>query len=374
MRIGFDAKRAFNNGSGLGNYSRDVIRALVQDSSHELFLFTPKQNQKFFNDEFPSSTKIIEPSDIIDQRIKSYWRSFSIVKDIRKSNLDLFHGLSNEIPFTLGKVTKTVVTIHDLIFKRFPQWYPTFDRAMYDWKFKSAAQNANRIVAISEQTKQDLTDFYKINPDRIDIVYQTCNERFKKEISADILERVRLAHRLPKNFLLYVGTIEARKNALEIVKAIHQFDIDIPLVIVGKSTAYADEIKQYIRQHNLESQVMLKHDVGNDDLPAIYQMASLFIYPSTFEGFGIPIIEALYSKIPVITSIGGCFAEAGGTNSKYVEVGNTEALAHAIRSVLDDSNLALNMKNSGYDYVQRFDREKVTSDLINVYQKTINDE
>lgn len=368
MKIGFDAKRAFNNKSGLGNYSRDVIRAIIAKKTDDIFLFTPRQNDSVFNID---EVEIIEPQSGIDSLIKSYWRSFSIVKDVDKLQLDIFHGLSNEIPFTVGKPVKTIVTIHDLIFKRYPQWYKRFDRIMYDWKFKSACQNADKIIAISEQTKADIIQFYGTDESKIEVIYQTCNDRFKTKAKQELIDAVKAKYQLPETFLLNVGTIEPRKNALNIVKALHQYKIDAPLIIIGRNTQYAEEIKNYISEHSLESQISILHDVSNEELPVFYQLAKTFIYPSTFEGFGIPIIEALYSETPVITSEGSCFSEPGGEDSIYVEVGNIEALANAISNLLSDESQCKLMSKKGLEYVQKFNTDKVTENLYRLYQQLI---
>ena len=365
MKIGFDAKRAFNNRSGLGNYSRDVIRAIVAKKSDKIFLFTPKKDDAIFKID---GAEIVEPPSGIDSLIKSYWRSFSIVKDVDKFKLDIFHGLSNEIPFTVGEPVKTVVTIHDLIFKRYPQWYKRFDRIMYDWKFKSACQNADKIIAISEQTKSDIIQFYGTDERKIEVVYQTCNDRFKSKATQEQIGAVTEKYKLPEIFLLNVGTIEPRKNALNIVKAIHQHKIEAPLFIIGRNTEYAEEIKSYISEHGLESKITILHNVSNEELPVFYQLAKTFIYPSTFEGFGIPIIEALYSGTPVITSEGSCFSEPGGKDSIYIEVGNIEALAKAISNLLSDAEKCKLMREKGLQHVRKFDTDKVSSDLYKIYQ------
>ncbi len=375
MKIGLDAKRAFNNTSGLGNYSRNIIRALSEQTDLELFLYTPniKEHIKASNAFFKrDNLKIIEPKDALNKTIKPYWRSFSIAKDVQKHHLDLYHGLSNEIPFTLGKMTKTIVSIHDLIFKRYPQWYKPFDRKMYDWKFKSACKNADKIIAISEQTKSDLVDFYQVCPDKISVIYQTCDDAFKTKAEEAFKQSVRQKYHLPETFLLNVGTIEPRKNAFDIVQALHQHRIDTPLVMVGRPTDYANQIRSYISKHGLERQILMLQGVSNEELPAIYQMAESFIYPSTFEGFGIPIIEALYSGVPVISSTGGCFSEAGGSDSLYVDSGNIEALANAIRQVLEDTNKRQEMIDKGLEYVRRFDKQVITQNLMDLYKEVID--
>ena len=371
MKIGFDAKRAFHNRSGLGNYSRDVIDGLSQDNkTDELFLFTPPpSNDSSFSID---NAQIITPPSGLDSWITAYWRSFSIMKEVNNLQLDIFHGLSNELPLTLNNSVKKVVTIHDLIFKRYPEWYRFIDRKIYDWKFKTACRNANKIIAISEQTKKDIIHFYGIKPDKITVVYQTCNDRFKKKASIEQTESVRKKYHLPAEFLLNVGTIEARKNAFNIVKALHIHQIKTPLIIIGRATKYAEQIEQYIHKNKLNHQIKILYNVSNEELPVFYQMAKIFIYPSTFEGFGIPIIEALYSKTPVITSQGSCFSEAGGKDSIYVEVGNIEALAEAILNLINDNERCKQMQIKGIEYVQRFNTKVVINDLYKVYQNLLN--
>ncbi len=366
MKIGFDAKRAFNNKSGLGSYSRDVIRAVLDKNQDDIFLFTPQQNKAIFQ---PKEVTVIEPQEGIDSLIKAYWRSFSIVKEVDKLQLDIFHGLSNELPFTVGKPVKTVVTIHDLIFKRFPEWYKAFDRRMYDWKFKSACQNSDKIIAISQQTKADIIEFYGIEDRKIEVVYQTCNDRFKTKATAEQITKVKAKYHLPEDFLLNVGTIEPRKNALNIVKAIHRNNIETPLYIIGRNTKYVEEIKAFISENKFNTEIKILHEVSNEELPVFYQLAKIFIYPSTFEGFGIPIIESLYSGTPVITSKGSCFAEPGGDHSIYTEVGNIEVLAEAISTLIADTDQCKKMAEEGLKYVQKFNTDKVTTDLYRVYHQ-----
>ena len=361
MKIGYDAKRAFNNSSGLGNYSRDVIQAVRNFYNDELFLFTPKVNNQLFSID---NVNIIKPEN---KRLASLWRTFGISKKVKKLNIDIYHGLSNEIPFGINKNTKTVITVHDLIFKRYPKWYNTFDRMIYDKKVGYGLKNADKVIAISKQTKNDIIEFYGTDERKIEVVYQTCNEIFKHKADSVTTQKVKAKYNLPEKYLLYVGTIEPRKNALNIVKAIDKLKIDIPLIIIGRETPYADKIRNFISKNKLDKQVKMLNNVLTHELPVFYQDAEIFIYPSTFEGFGIPIIEALYSGTPVITTKGGVFPEAGGEHSVYINPENIEELGNAIKELLDDENKREKMIKSGLEYVKNFDTEKVTKELYNIY-------
>jgi glycosyltransferase involved in cell wall biosynthesis len=172
---------------------------------------------------------------------------------------------------------------------------------------------------------------------------------------------------LPDNYLLNVGAVEKRKNQGLILSALSKTKIDIPLVIIGKKTEYFEELKQIINRENLHKQVIFPENVSTEDLPAIYQGADIFVYPSVFEGFGIPILEALNSRVPVITSLGSCFYETGGDNSVYIDHTSDEALSEAILSILSNQSKKTKMIQSGLVHAEKFSEERIASSLMDVY-------
>jgi glycosyltransferase involved in cell wall biosynthesis len=373
MRIGFDAKRAFFNRSGLGNYSRNTIIQLVDafpDNSYHLYTPSKENIISFIDDK---SITVSTPESFIGQKLKSAWRSLWLGRQLKNDKVELFHGLSNELPKDICKSgVKSVVTIHDLIFMRHPEWYKPADRKIYKAKFSFSAKAADKVIAISEQTKSDLVEFLNIDENKIEIVYQGCHPIYRQKVVNALNKVVIKKYNLPENYILYVGTIEERKNALNIVKAIHEGNIETPLVIIGKPTPYTERIHQYILENDLSDRVKLFHNVPLEDLPSLYQMANLFVYPSTFEGFGIPILEALYSGIPVITSKGGCFKEAGGKYSKYVDPKDIDELANAIKEVLGDKQLQVKMITKGLVHAQKFNNNDIANNIMSVYKKALN--
>jgi glycosyltransferase involved in cell wall biosynthesis len=371
MNIGFDAKRIFFNRSGLGNYGRNTIRQLTDNYKDEVYrLYTPS-----YSDDIVSYTDknihTITPSGFLDKKLKSRWRSYGIKKNIIDDQLDIFHGLSNELPFGIEKTgIKSIVSIHDLIIHRYPELYKTWDVRIYKKKFERALSEANKVIAISEQTKQDIIQFYGTTEEKIKVVYQGCDPAFYSKPTIEDINKCKSKYNLPADFLLFVGTIEPRKNAFSIVKAIHEQSIDIPLYIIGRSTPYAEKIKSYIEKHNLKNIVLL-HGVSNHDLRIFYHLAEIFIYPSVFEGFGIPILEALASGTPVISSKGSCFSEAGGENSIYVTPDNKEQIADAILSLLNDSEKRDNMVKHGLQHAAKFTDDKIAKNLMSVYREVL---
>ena len=371
MRIGYDAKRLFCNHRGLGNYSRDLIRILNQYYPENQYdLYTP--NIKIDFQINPQNTQIIQPSGIYKLLPSSAWRSVGIKSDIKRLGDEIFHGLSQELPIGIEKISiKKVITFHDAIFIRYPELYPSTYRRIFTLKNMNSCRIADRIIAISEQSRQDAIQFFNAEATKVDVVYQGCNNIFRQKATTEEKVKIKTKYNLPIDYILFVGAIEPRKNIATILRAISQEKIDIPLVVVGRQTDYTKELRKVAEELNIATKVYFLHQVETADLPAIYQLAQLLIYPSIFEGFGIPILEALCSETPVITSIGSCFEETGGKNSQYISPENAEEIGVTLLKVLSDSRLRETMKKEGLLYSEKFTDEKIARNLMSVYQKTL---
>ena len=371
LRIGFDGKRAANNLTGLGNYSRSLIEALSkQFPENQYLVYSPKVKSSRQIDAFFEVENIQLKLPINGTFL---WRSLNILKDLLRDKVQIFHGLSHEIPFAIQHTKiKSIVTIHDLIFLRFPQYYKFIDRKLYEWKSRSACKRADQIIAISEKTKADIIEFYGINPEKIEVIYQSCDDSFKTPFPQTTLDKIRTTYKLPHKYLLNVGTIENRKNLKLIVQALKDVNEEYKLVVIGKKTAYFKEVEKEIKLLRLSDRIIFLKNIPFADLPGIYQMASVFVYPSFYEGFGIPIIEALYSGIPTIAAIGSCLEEAGGPDSIYVNPNDPEGLSAAITQVLSSSTLQNEMKQKGLEFVQKFNSPLVTQQLMHCYQKVLS--
>ena len=230
-----------------------------------------------------------------------------MTSQLSRSKIDLAHGLSGELPLNIGTSNiPTVVTIHDLIFRKFPECYSAIDREIYDYKFRNAAVNATRVLAISECTKRDLVNEYDINPERIDVVYQGCHAQFKRTPTQEEIDSVKTRYGLDRPYILSVGTVERRKNQIMPVRGVRGLPEDFDVVLVGRHTSYVKEIQQYVRQYNITDRVKFLDKVPFADLPALYAGAFCSSYTSRYEGFGIPVIESLAVGTPVIVATGSC--------------------------------------------------------------------
>jgi glycosyltransferase involved in cell wall biosynthesis len=369
LKIGYDAKRAFLNNTGLGNYSRWLIRSVSRfypDNGY--FLYTPsvKHGSRADVPQEADNTHIIIPKNKL---FRSWWRSRGVVQNLKRDGIDIYHGLSAELPSRINKTgIRSVVTVHDLIFMRFPQYYGSTSRRIYTAKLRYACKIADSIVAISERTKADLVELLDIDPQKISVIYQGCNPSFKTVCTPEQKQAVRKKYGLPPDYILNVGTVEERKNLWVLIRAL-SFLSDVKLVVTGKQTGYADEIKKHLTKHQLNKQVIFLNNADFADLPAIYQSARVFVYPSRYEGFGIPVLEALASGVPVIAASGSCLEEAGGPDSLYFAPDDHVSLSEKIHEVFTNHELRQKMITNGREYSLNFEDEKLAAQIMQLYQQ-----
>ena len=374
MKIGFDAKRLFCNFTGLGNYSRTLVANLAKfHPNHSYHLYSPNLKKQAKTAPF---FKTPYQAFIPKTAFKSLWRSFFIPKQLQQDGIKLYHGLSHELPIGIQQSgLKSMVTIHDLIFKVYPETYSFFDRKIYDWKFRYSCQKADRIIAISEHTKQDIIRYYNIDPKKIEVIYQACQSLYYNLNDAQSVAALLQKYQLPERYILSVGTLQERKNLKLLIKAYQHLPKaqQLPIVIVGNGDHYKKEVLQLIQKMHLESLVYWITDLESDKtLQALYQKATLLVYPSFYEGFGLPVVEALLSKTPVITANTSALKEAGGPHSLYVSPTDEKALAKAIEQLLNNPKLAQNISEKGYEYAHKtFHPQQLSKQLMDCYQKVI---
>lgn len=373
LHIGFDAKRIVRNGTGLGAYGRTLVNDLAQYPL-QLSLYAPDKGRDDLR------TQIIQRPNVAFKYAnkpwpfgKAYWRSRGIVNDLQRDGVQLYHGLSGELPSGIrNSGIPSVVTIHDLIFLRHPEFYNPIDVKLYTWKFRRTLREATHIIAISECTKRDIIHYGQVPEDKISLIYQSCAQRFGAEPDSVVQQQVAKQYQLPERYILNVGSIESRKNVLQAVQSLLYIPADISLVIIGRPTPYTHKVMAYAQRHNLQHRVKVLHGVPDEHLPAIYSMAEVFVYPSVYEGFGIPIIEAIRCGLPVVGCSGSCLEEAGGPDNIYVAPGDVLGMANAIRRSLADADHRDERIQRSQAYIQRFAGIDVAGQVNQLYHQILS--
>ncbi len=381
MKIGFDAKRALNNSTGLGNHARILLNALLRDfPEHEYLLFSPKAKEEYL-EQLHGRFNIFFPETKFQKTLHPLWRSFGIKKQLTQNRIDIYHGLSNEIPFSIQHSTfSTVVTIHDLIFLKHTEQYPFVDRKIYELKTRYAAKHADKIIAVSNETKIDLVERYGVDEKKIAVIYPSVDTAFQNAECARLNDEVgqgmrnaeiTAKYKLPAKYILNVGSFFPRKNQRTLIEAFDLIKnkVEEDLVLVGGVGTTRNEIEALIAQKNLTQRVKIISGISNYELPAVYTAASAFVFPSLFEGFGAPVLEALFSKVPVIATRGGAIEEAGGKNTLYISPTNAEEIADALLKVLTNETLRTQMQTSGYAHAQTMSDKVFAEKTMRVYEE-----
>ena len=372
--IGFDAKRIVRNGTGLGGYGRTLVNDLIRRNNGDiqLLLYAPDKGRDHLRQQIIQDphARFVYPKGNPCRLSRDLWRVKGIVSQLKTDGVQIFHGLTGELPLGIKKSgIKTVVTIHDLIFMRHPEYYNWIDVKIYEWKFRQTLKEADRIIAISECTKRDIIELGSISGDNIDVIYQSCNPRFFSSPDSHPSSLPPHLSSLPRRYMLCVGTIEARKNLMLAMRSLARLPEDIHLVAVGKQTKYAAKVEAEAEKLGLKHRLHMLSGVSDADLHTIYNLAEVFVYPSRYEGFGIPIIEAIFSDLPVVACTGSCLEEAGGPDCLYVHPDDVEGFAQCVsRMLIGSPERGARIQNS-QNYVQRFRGTDVAGQVMEVYDR-----
>lgn len=352
MKIGFDAKRYYHNNTGLGNYSRTIVGGL--------------QTQ------FPDNEYVLYDE-------KSFARTFRLGRKAENDGCDIFHGLSNEIPVDVRGHVKSIVTIHDVAWITFPDMYHWADRHIYNLKYGSSCRRADKVIAISESTKRDVMRFYGVKAENIEVIYQPVQEYYYtplEDSKADALIREHFGdHGLPP-FVLYVGSINSRKNLLGALKALAMLPADQRplLLIVGNGREYRRLCEDFIEKNGLGNCTRIETNIHNNQLlQALYAKALAFVYPSFYEGFGLPVVEAALQQTPVITTTVSSLPEAAGPDACLIDPHAPDAaeqMAHYLDRLCSDRQYAKAIGEKMENYARRmFMPETLTRQMMALYEK-----
>ena len=380
MTLAFDAKRLFVNASGLGNYSRTLVGNLVANyPEHRYTLFTPRIDAAYRRLAF------VEPqgANAASVATRHYagplgglWRAFGIARELEPAGVDLYHGLSHELPYGIHRTgVKSVVTIHDLIYQHFPEQFAWVDRRVFDWKFGYAIRHADHVVAITEHTRRDILARYpEVAPERVSVVYQSCDPLFFEQpaCATDVTAKFYL----PTEYVLSVGSIVERKNLEVVLKALAQLPPPerLPLVAIGRGRVYRERLREVARAHNVADYLHVVDTLADTtELIEVYRRARAFVYPSRYEGFGIPVVESQLCGTPVLAGDVPALREAGGEGAWYADPDDVPAWTQLLRRVLTDDAAAQRLAEAGRAQARaRFDGAVLSAELHAVYERVLS--
>lgn len=371
MKIAFDAKRLFRNYTGLGNYSRTLVGNLSrQYPDNDYFLMTEKVITNDETAEFLTADyRVVSPT-----KCRQTWRGWGMAKDLKKNGVQIYHGLSHDLPFGIARSgVKSVVTVHDVCYKTFPDMFPLVERMIYRIKYRHSLKNADRVIAISESTKSDILKYFDVDPSKIEVIYQALNPVFYERRDESSARRMVAHYGVHGDFALFVGSLNSRKNLLSVLKAYAMITPEKRpmLVVIGNGRGeYAEKCSEAIESLSLTENVIHIRNLNSMSVLAdFYTLARFMVYPSFYEGFGLPVAEAMLCGCPAITSSVSSLPEAGGEWARYVDPNSVDEIAQAMISLIDISDKErAYLSESGRDWVYRtLDPEKLTSRVETLY-------
>ena len=365
MRIGIDAKPLGAQYGGIRRYTEELVRGLARvDGDNEYLLFSVPADHGAED----LGPRVARASHAFP--LKSWLDLLRLAG--AKGRIDLFHGTNYSAP--LAADFPTVLTVHDLTVKLFPQHHPRL-RRIHHLALPVLCRRAARIIAVSHKTKADLVRYLGIEADKIDVVYLAVGGEFHPIRDAEVCARVRRRYGLPEAFGLFVGSVEPRKNLAVLIRAmaaLRREGLPQRLVIAGSGPRpYVESLHAAIRAEGLESgtDVVLCESVENADLPALYSMADVFVYPSLYEGFGLPPFEAMACGAPVLVPDNSSFTELYGDYGLMLDLRGPEGMAEAIRRVLLDARLRGELIEKGLRHARSRTWEDTAAETLAVYRR-----
>ena len=374
MRICIDVSPAVHHRAGLGRYAQELTAALLAvDDENEYVAFYNR----------PAEAELGPPLDRLPHLTTNLptkpWRMSALLAHLARfprdrlfPGIDLFHATDHLLP-RFSRV-KSVFTLHDLVFRFYPEAHKPLNRWFLSLMMPRFLQAADAVIAVSECTKRDAVRLYGLEEVEIPVIYEGVNRGFRPALPAAIAV-ARQKYSLPDSFLLCVGTIEPRKNLtslLEAYRALMGRGVESRLVIVGKKGWLYEGFFRRLRELGLEDKVIFPGFVADEDLPALYSAADLFVLPSLYEGFGLPLLEAMACGVPVVCSSTSSLPEIAGRAAVMVDPLDVSQLARALERVLEDSDLRASMRQVGLKQAAHFSWERTAKETLAVYRQVLS--
>ncbi len=370
MRIAFNAQLLSAPRFGIWTYVFNLLKGLHElDIANDYTVFSSSDKTDIFKNRF----NVVRSSfDTSAPYTRILWEHLAMPFILNRDNIDIFHNPDHVLPILPVKAKK-IITVHDLSFYKFPGTFPFMKRNYKRALTPRSVCLADKIIAVSSSTKDDLVELFGIDRKKIEVVHIGVSKEFMKIEDIDVLERSREVLGLPEKFILYLGTIEKRKNLERLIDAFvlasRRGGFPHKLVIAGKKGWLYEGLLKKIDDNGLKDDIIFVSDIKQSDLPILYNLAELFVYPSIYEGFGLPVIEAMACGTPVITSNTSSLPEVAGDAAALIDPYNIEEIAHNISEILHDEERRKKMSEMGIERAGSFTWERCARNTMEVYKK-----
>ena len=373
-RIGIDA-RLFGTAqaAGIGTYTEELIGNLIKtDPDNHYTAFVTPETAAIFPFYSPNLTKTVVP-----YKHYTYAEQLFYPRVLKKSGLDLIHYTNFNSPVWLRGI-KSVVTIHDLTLWFYPgrKNRSLFTKWIYRYVITKSCQNASRIIAVSEGTKRDIIKYLGVDPDRIDVIYEGVAPRIRYQADSSRIEMIKAKYGITAPFFLYVGQWRTHKNLVRLIRAFailrRRYNLDHQLVLIGQRDKRSPEIPATIKQLGLQDAVITTGYVSDSTLPDFYSAAEAFVFPSLYEGFGLPPLEAMTQGTPVISSNVSVMPEILGNAALYFDPLDIEDIAAKLHQFATSYKLKHELKERAETQVRKYSFAKMARETLAVYRKVLD--
>ncbi|WP_458189883.1 glycosyltransferase family 4 protein [Haladaptatus sp. NG-WS-4] len=376
MKIGLDARTLVGNISGVGNYLANIIESGAF-AGHTLYAYyDDRANESPASIETPESTTLIwrpirSPrfvDDLLGPAAPAWWVNVTLLRALKEDRIGAFFGPNFVQPILFDG--PSAIIVHDMIHRTYPDAHPRLYRLYLQAFLGRAVKKADQIITVSSHSEQDLQKYRDVQPERISVAPGAANERYRpRELSSNTRERLREEYDLPDQFLLYVGNIEPRKNLVTVIEALSLLNEEErpPLVIVGKEQLADETFKTAYQQCRFKDQITFTGYVAEEDLPLLYNMARIFVFPSLYEGFGLPVLEAIQSGTPVITSNTSSLPEVVGDAAVTVDPQDVSSISQEISELWTNEHARDEYRELGYERATEFSWQQTAKKIAETW-------